>query len=154
MSLWTPDGERPIQRSAQQSPQAESAASAGITPEIREMLAQAGVDVDQLTPEQIQQAMEMMAEMEQSRRSILEAPAHEVIVNHLMGIYELAALHLGVNPPNFSEAALAIEAFRGVLDRCTGKLGEHESQLVQALAQLQTAFVQLKEQVESEQKSS
>ena len=32
--------------------------------------------------------------LEDARRRIAEAPAQVVVVNHLMGLYELAAIHL------------------------------------------------------------
>lgn len=147
MSLWTPDGERPIQRTTPPAPAAGSTGGPEITPEVREALVEAGIDVDQLTPEQLQQAMAMLAEMAAVRQQLLSAPAADVIANHLMGIYELAAIHLGENPPNFAEAHLAIEAMRVVLERLAGAFGEHEAVLRQALSQLQMTFVQLKEQV-------
>ena len=66
-----------------------------------------------------------------------------------MGIYELGAIHLGENPPNFAEATIAIEALRAVLDRLSGKFADAEPVLRQALTQLQQVFVELKEQVEA-----
>jgi hypothetical protein len=156
VSLWTPDGERPVSKSTPE-PSAASAASAPtgdaggpnleITPEIRAALSQAGIDVDTLTPEQQAEAAQMLAEMARARQQLLEAPVQDVIANHLMGLYELGAIHLGENPPHFAEASLAIEALGAVLDRLEGNLGEPEEQLRQARQQLQMAFVQLKEQV-------
>jgi hypothetical protein len=78
---------------------------------------------------------------------MLSVPATDIIANHLMGFYELAAIHLGENPPNFGEATIAIEALRAVLDRLGEKFGEHHAVLAQALTQLQMTFVQLKEQI-------
>jgi hypothetical protein len=151
MSLWTPDGERPVSRATPAEPSASQAATAApgseITPEIRQALAEAGLNVEDLSPEQLQEAMTMMAEMAAVRQELLSAPASAVIANHLMGMYELAAIHLGENPPNFAEAPIAIEALRAVLERLAGAFGEQEAVLRQALGQLQTAFVQLKEQV-------
>ena len=72
-------------------------------------------------------------------------PAADVLANHLMGFYELAAIHLSQEPPNFAEAAVAVDALRIVLDGMEGRLGEHESTLRQALTQIQMAFVQLTE---------
>lgn len=143
MSLWTPDGDRPIQKSTPQ-PTVE------VTPELAEALAAAGVDINELGPEQIAEAQAMLAEMGRVRQEMLSVPAAEIVANHLMGIYELGAIHLGENPPNFAEATVAIEALRAVLDRLEGKFDDAEPVLKQALAQLQQAFVQLKEQVEAE----
>lgn len=142
MSLWTPDGERPVQKSSA-NPKIE------VTEELAEALAAAGVDVNDLGPEQIAEAQAMLAEMGRVRQEMLSVPAAEIVANHLMGIYELGAIHLGENPPNFAEATVAIEALRAVLERLEGKFGEAEAVLRQALAQLQQAFVQLKEQAEA-----
>ena len=152
MSLWTPDGERPVSRTSPSSPTASSSGGAGgplasPPPELRAALAEAGIDIDQLTPEQITEATAMLAEMGRVREEMLSVPAAEVIANHLMGIYELAAIHLGENPPNFVEATVAIEALRAVLDRLGAEFGDNEAVLRQALGQLQMTFVQLKEQV-------
>ncbi len=148
MSLWTPDGERPVQRSTPDSP--TGATGSGPSPELRAALAEAGIDVDQLSPEQLREAQAMLVEMGRVRQEMLSVPAAEIIANHLMGIYELAAIHLGENPPNFVEASVAIEALRAVLDRIGNKFADNEAVLRQALSQLQMTFVQLKEQVEAE----
>ncbi|NLA37487.1 MAG: hypothetical protein GX868_17620 [Actinobacteria bacterium] len=142
MSLWTPDGERPVQKSSA-NPKIE------VTDELAEALAAAGLDINELGPEQIAEAQAMLAEMGRVRQEMLAVPAAEIVANHLMGIYELGAIHLGENPPNFAEASVAIETLRAVLERLEGKFGEAEAVLRQALAQLQQAFVQLKEQLEA-----
>ncbi|MEZ5323005.1 MAG: hypothetical protein R2698_13210 [Microthrixaceae bacterium] len=157
MSLWTPDGERPVRRnpptaggtsdsSASSTPGA-TAGPDGVTPELRDALAAAGVEVDQLTPEQLREAAAMVEDMARVRQEMLSVPAVDVIANHLMGIFELGAIHLGQNPPNFAEATAAIEAISGVLERLGHRFGENESVLRQALSQLQLTFVQLKDQV-------
>ncbi len=153
MSLWTPDGERPVSRTPSGgSSQAAGQDASGAAPsaELRAALAEAGIDVDQLTPEQIQEAGAMLAEMGRVRQEMLSVPAADVIANHLMGIYELAAIHLGENPPNFAEASVAIEALRAVVERLGKEFGENEAVLRQALSQLQMTFVQLKEQVSAQ----
>ena len=151
MSLWTPDGERPVSRTSPQSPSAPggqpSAPTGRPSAELREALSEAGIDIDQLTPEQQADAAQMLQEMAQVREQMLSVPAADIVANHLMGIYELAAIHLGENPPNFEEATVAIESVRVVLERIGDKFGENEAILRQALTQLQMTFVQLKEQV-------
>jgi len=151
VSLWTPDGERPVSRTAPTAPPQGGTAGAGTPPpELRAALAEAGIDIDQLTPEQVQEAATMLAEMGRVRQEMLSVPAAEIIANHLMGIYELAAIHLGENPPNFAEATVAIEALRAVVERLGKEFGENEHVLQQALAQLQMTFVALKDQVTTE----
>ena len=147
MSLWTPDGERPVAR----TPQPDHAASPATgSPELREALSEAGIDFDSLSPDQQAEAAQMLAEMARVRQEMLSVPAADIVANHLMGIYELAAIHLGENPPNFAEATVAIEALRAVLDRMGSAFGENEAVLTQALTQLQMTFVKLKEQVADE----
>ena len=103
------------------------------------------LDLDSLTPEQRAEAQAMMAEMAEVQQRIAAAPAADVLANHLMGFYELAAIHLSQQPPNFAEAAVAIDALRVTLEGMAGRLGENEPTLRQALSQIQMAFVQLKD---------
>ncbi len=148
MSLWTPDGERTVSRTpSTPTPAAPPSDDVRNSPELREAMAEAGVDIDELTPEQLAEATEALVEMSRVRERMLSVPTADVIANHMMGIYELAAIHLGENPPNFGEAGLAIEVLRLIVDNLGPKFGDSESILRQALQQLQLAFVQLKEQV-------
>jgi len=87
----------------------------------------------------------MLAEMAEVQERIAQTPASEVIANHLMGFYELAAIHLSQQPPHFAEAALAIDALHAVLERLGNQFGENGPVLQQALQQVQMAFVQLKD---------
>jgi hypothetical protein len=66
-----------------------------------------------------------------------------LIANHCYGLFELAALHLSNQPPNFAAARLAIDAMAGVVEGLEGRLGEAEEQLREGLAQIRLAFVQL-----------
>ena len=61
-----------------------------------------------------------------------------------MGLYELAALHLANQPPNLTEATVAIDALGALLDGMKGRLGEPEATLREAMSQIRMAFVQLK----------
>lgn len=153
LSLWTPDGERPVSRDPQPSTAPPTETGAGLTPDVAAALEAAGIDVESLTPQQRQEAAAMMTEMAQVREQLLSTPAVDVVANHLMGIYELAAIHLGENPPNFGEATIAIEALRSVLERLEGQFGENEAVLRKALSQLQMTFVQLKEAVTKNESS-
>lgn len=132
MSLWTPEGERPVRREATRSEGAPDEA--------------APRSLEDLTPEQREQAEAVLAEMAEVRRQIAEAPAADVVANHLMGLYELAAIHLSEQPPHFDEASVAIDAMRLVIEGMPGRLGDHEPVLRNALHQIQMAFVDLKSQ--------
>jgi len=141
MSLWTPGGEHEVPRDSQPTHSSAPAGGPAGPP--------AGFpddfDIDSLTPEQQAEAQAMMAEMAEVQQRIAEAPAADVLANHLMGFYELGAIHLSQQPPNFAEAAVAIDALRVTLEGMEGRLGENEPTLRQALGQLQMAFVQLKD---------
>ncbi len=89
-----------------------------------------------------------MAEMAEVQQRIAQTPAAEVIANHLMGFYELAAIHLSQEPPHFAEATVAIDALRAVLEALGDRLGDNVGVLNQALSQMQMAFVQLKQQTD------
>jgi hypothetical protein len=101
--------------------------------------------IEDLSPEERAQAEQMMAEMAEVRERIATTPAAEILANHLMGFYELAAIHLSQEPPHFDEAALAIDALRAVLEQVGPRLGDNATVLAGALQQLQMAFVQLKD---------
>src|SRR5690349_1571518 len=126
MSLWTPGGEHPVDREPGPAEDEEAEDPlAGLTPEERE------------------RAMAMAAEMDEVRRQLASVPAAVVVANHVMGLYELAAIHLSAATQNFTEAQLAIDAMGAVVEGLQGRLGENEPTLVDALGQLRLAYVQL-----------
>jgi hypothetical protein len=87
---------------------------------------------------------DLEAKMAELRRQLAEAPAEVVIANHCFGLFELAALHLSLQPPKLPEAQLAIDALGAVIEGLAGRLGDEEEQLRDGLAQLRIAFVQIK----------
>ena len=87
----------------------------------------------------------MAQEMAEVRAAAPAVPAATVVANHVMGLYELAAIHLSSQPPNLGEGRVAIDAMAGVVEALEGRLGENEPVLRDALAQLRLAFVQLPE---------
>ena len=87
-------------------------------------------------------AAEALAE---SRQRLAEVPAHIVVVNHVMGLYELAAIHLSAQPPRLNEAALAIDAVACLVEGLENRLGEEQSTLKMALDNIRLAFVQIKD---------
>jgi hypothetical protein len=124
MSLWTPDGEHRVERD-EPTEEPQNDPLAGLSPEDRE------------------RATAMAAEMDEVRQQLAAVPASAVVANHAMGMYELAAIHLSSQPPNFTEAQVAIDAMAAIVDGLRGRLGENEPTLVDALAQLRMAYVQL-----------
>lgn len=116
MSLWTPDGERPVPRRGEEPPE--------------------------LSPEEAERAEALVHELAEARQRLLEAPVSTVLVNHALGIYELAAIHLTADKPALDEARLAIDALGGLVGATEGRLGEQEQTLRDGLHQLRLAFVQ------------
>jgi hypothetical protein len=82
--------------------------------------------------------------MAEVRAQLAQVPAAQVVANHAMGCWELAAIHLSQQPPAFDEAQVAIDAFGALVEVLDGRLGSDEATLKDALAQLRLAFVQVK----------
>lgn len=89
-------------------------------------------------------ADDTMEALADARAKIAEVPAHVVVVNHAMGLYELAAIHLSASPPRLADAALAIDAVACLIEGLGTRLGEDHGTLQDALANLRLAFVQIK----------
>jgi len=98
------------------------------------------------TEDLIADAAEARAE---SRQRLAEVPAEVVVVNHVMGLYELAAIHLSAEPPRLFEAALAIDAVACLVEGLEGRLGEEQPTLKMALDNIRIAFVQIKDATSS-----
>ena len=137
MSLWTPDGEHEVPR---EQPAAEAARDEDI----------GGIpgapSLDDLSPEERAQAEAMAAELAEARARLADTPSSMVVANHAMGLYELGAIHLSNDPPNLSEAKVAIDAMAAIIEALPGRLGEHEETLMAARSQIQLAFVELSTQ--------
>lgn len=130
-SLWTPGGEIPIDRDR---PDPERPTDAG-TPDQSAPPGAGTADPD--------------AQMEAMRRQLLEAPAGDVIAQHLLALYELAALHLSADAPRLDDARAAIDAVEAVLQALPGRLGEAEGAIASALPQLKMAFVEAKDRLDA-----
>jgi len=145
-SLWTPNGEHEVPGDSASQPEPEQVAAApdsDLDAAIASVLPE-GMTLDELSPEQRERAEEMVREMVDTQSRLLEADASVIVANHAMGLYELAALHLSQHEPNLSEASVAIDALGAIVDSLTGRLGEAEPTLRDALAQLRLGFVQVK----------
>ncbi|MGI8792819.1 MAG: DUF1844 domain-containing protein [Acidimicrobiales bacterium] len=115
-TIWTPDGDHQPTTTAQAGPDAAG------EPSQEELEAQVRAMQDQLR----------------------QTPAHVVVANHAFGLFELAAIHLGSQPPQVAEAQLAIDALAALVEGLAGRLGEFETQLHDGLAQLRLAYVQIR----------
>jgi hypothetical protein len=147
MSLWTPGGEHEVPRE-QPKPAAATEGGGDIDP-MQELLAALSPEdraqLAAMSPEERARAEAMIVEMATVQQQMAETPAAVVVANHAMGLYELATIHLRVQPPNFPEAQVAIDAFAALVEALQGKLGPDEATLVEALSQIRMAFVQLRQ---------
>lgn len=130
MSLWTPDGEVPVNR-----------ARPGGGPSPAPETGPANPDLEDLSPAERARVEAMIAEMAEAQRQILAAPAEVVVANHAMGLFQLAALHLKQPEPDLAAARLAIDTMGGLLAAAGDRLGEDGETLREALTEAQRAFV-------------
>ena len=79
-----------------------------------------------------------------ARQRLADVSADVVIANHVMGLYELAAIHLAAASPNLAEAALAIDAVACLVEGLGDRLGPDASTMRDALSNIRLAFVQIK----------
>ena len=124
-TIWTPGGERPVGDPGRPSPHGQPApepATEGQEPATEE---------------------ELEARMVQLRQQLADTPVELVVANHCFGLFELAALHLSLQPPRLDRARLAIDALAALLEAMTGRLGDEEAQLQEGLASLRLAYVQI-----------
>lgn len=87
---------------------------------------------------------EAAAALEDARSRLASVPAEVVVTNHVMGLYELAAIHLSSDPVDLVSAALAIDAVGCLVEGLGARLGEEHSTMTDALANIRMAFVQVK----------
>jgi hypothetical protein len=84
------------------------------------------------------------AAIDEARRRVAEAPAEVVVTNHVMGLYELAAIHLSSEQPDLVAAALAIDAVACLVEGLGDRLGTEAATMRDALANIRLAFVEIK----------
>jgi len=141
--LWTPYGEvNPEENNENAEENAQNQAPAS-TDEMNEDVF-AG-----MSEEEKQAAMEQISRM---RAELLGTPARDVIGNHIVGFYELASVHLSEaaqsqgeeREKRLAEASLCIDAMASIVNGLGDRLDVHAEPLNAALAQMQMAFVQVK----------
>jgi hypothetical protein len=101
-----------------------------------------GPSLDDMSPEERAQAEAMIAEMAAVQQQIAGTPGPQLVANHAMGLFELAAIKLQTQPPQLADARLAIDAMSALLDVVSPALApEDAGALRDGLSQLQMAFV-------------
>jgi hypothetical protein len=133
-SLWTPGGDHPVG-----DPTGDDDADGALDETELE-------ELDELDESEAEAAVR--AEIEGARQRLASVPAAQVVANHAMGLFELAAIHLSQSPPQLSEATLAIDAMGAMIDSVGARLGDNGPVLVNALSQIRMAFVQVRSQVD------
>lgn len=134
-SLWTPDGERPINRGPVTSQPSAAAAASGLDSSF------GGPEFD--AEPTIDEVRAMQEELRVMTEELVQVPASAVVANHCIGFFQLAAAHLQIERPNLLDAQVAIDAMAAVVDGLRGRLGPDEGTLVDALAQIRLAYVQV-----------
>lgn len=93
-------------------------------------------------------ADDRLAEAEAALRAanerLLRTPAEDIVVNHVMGLYQLAALHLSAAEPGLRDAQLAIDAMACLVEGLGERLDEHADTMRDALSNIRLLYVQIK----------
>ena len=103
---------------------------------------------EELDQETIHAMEDAQRAMNEARERLAEVPAEVVVTNHVMGLYELAAIHLSSTPPDLAQSALAIDAVACLVDGLGDRLGPDAAVMRDALNNIRLAFVQIKSNVE------
>ncbi len=136
--LWTPGGDTQPEK----NPAAGEIATENPAPMMDEVF-------EGMSDEEKQAALEQITQM---RAELLSTPARDIIGNHIVGFYELASVHLSEaagaqgteRESRIAEASLCIDAMAAVVQGLGDRLDQHAEPLQAALAQMQMAFVQVK----------
>ena len=155
-TLWTPEGEHRVPRENADAPPApppdedggaystadegEGGAFGGeldIDPET-------GLPIDPRTGEPFdpEELAAMQEQLREAQEQLVSVPAAEIVQNHMMGLFELAALHLRRDPPDLAEARLPIDALGLLVDNLADQLPAGET-LRGALQQIRLAYVEI-----------
>ena len=82
------------------------------------------------------------AELEAAQQQLLSVPAEQIVGNHVIGLFELAALHLRVADPDLEQARIAIDAMGLLVENLGPQLPDPET-LIMALQQIRMAYVEV-----------
>ena len=104
-------------------------------------------DFDDLDPDTADALADAEQAMLQARAHLAEVPAEVIVTNHVMGLYELGAIHLSATPPDLVNAVLAIDAMACLVEGLGDRLGDDDPTMQDALANIRLAFVSIKSQL-------
>ena len=86
---------------------------------------------------------QLEAELAAMQEELAGTPASVVVANHVVGLFQLAAIHLNRQPPNLEDGKLAIDAMAALVEGLGERLGDDAQALRDALAQVRLAYVSL-----------
>ena len=115
MSLWTPGGEREVPRDA---------------------------PAEQLGPDE---EIELEGRLAELRDQLAHTPVAAIVAQLAYQFFEVAALHLSLQPPNLDEAQLAIDAMAALVEGLGARLADNAAPLKDGLSQIRMAYVQIKD---------
>lgn len=125
-TIWTPSGERPVGPRPSEPAASPEPGVAG------------GPGEEEISEEELAR---QMAEVQERIRS---TPASAIVVNHCVGLVQLAVIHLDPEAADPAEAKLAIDALAGVLDAVGDRLGPDAGGMADVLTQLRLSYVELR----------
>lgn len=131
-TLWTPSGEHQPDDDGPAAPAPGAAAPPGTG-------AQGAAADDPALAEAEEQLRAV-------REELIRTPVVDIIANHVVGLWQLAVLHLdleGSGVRNLDAARVAVDAVAALVRGLGEDLGQHQAPLEDALAQLQTAYVEI-----------
>ena len=131
-SFWTPSGEHEVPTDSDATPAPNLRNEPGGQPEIDPETADA-----------------MEQQLREAQEQLLSVPASQIVANHVIGLFELAALHLRVDPPDLEEARLPIDAMGVLVEQLGDQLPEHQT-LTAALHQIRLAYVEVQNQTQGD----
>jgi hypothetical protein len=142
-TIWTPSGERPVGREEPRRPSTATSTRGDYEEPSQDEPSQGEPSQDEPSQDQLSDE-ELAAELDDALQRLAGTPASTIVANHVLGLFELARLHLAQDPPNFPEAQLAIDAMAAVVEGLGDRLADATAPLRDALAQIRLAFVQLR----------
>src|SRR5688500_520481 len=117
-TIWTPGGERPVGR---QEP----------TPLVDE-------------PHGEPSDEELQEHLAQLRDQLASTPVEHIVGQLASQLFEVAALHLSLHPPNLAQAPRPTDAMGALVEGLGDRLGPDARPLTEGLSQLRLAFVQIR----------
>ena len=117
-TIWTPGGERPV-GGHEPTPLVDEPHGEPSEEELQEHLAQL-------------------------RDQLASTPVEHIVGQLASQLFEVAALHLSLQPPNLAQAQLAIDAMGALVEGLGDRLGQDARPLTEGLSQLRLAFVQIR----------